>query len=99
MLKDSDTLKSYNIENGSALHMVELGLFFLSWFIFQVQTKAAPGTVNSGTTQTTTQSTGTTQSNSQNTGIPTNLSAGGFGLLNQMGFGINLMFSSHVVIL
>jgi ubiquilin len=76
MLKDSDILNQVGVESGSALHMV--------------QTKAAPTTGGTGTTKATESSTTqpTTQpTNASGFGIPTNMSSGGFGLLNELGFG------------
>ena len=74
MLKDSDILKALGVENGSALHMV--------------QTKATPGMTGTTSQPSTTQST-TGTSGTGNFGIPTNMSSGGGGLLNQFGFGIS----------
>ena len=78
MLKDSDILKALGVENGSALHMV--------------QTKATPGTTGTTSQPTTTQS--TTGTSGSNFGIPTNMSSGGGGLLNQFGFGI--LYKNHI---
>ena len=75
MLKDSDILKALGVENGSALHMV--------------QTKATPGTTGTTSQPSTQSTTGTSGTSAGNFGIPTNMSSGGGGLLNQFGFGIS----------
>ena len=74
MLKDADILKALGVENGSALHMV--------------QTKATPGATGTTTQPTTQSTTGTSGTSTSGFGIPTNMSSGGGGLLNQFGFGI-----------
>jgi ubiquilin len=71
MLKDSDILSAVGISDGCALHMV--------------QTKAGPTTAKPTDTFQGTSNTSTTQSTS-NVGVPSNMSAGGFGMLNQFGF-------------
>jgi len=75
MLKDSDILKALGVENGSALHMV--------------QTKASPNTTGTTSQPSTQSTTGTSGTSTSNFGIPTNMSSGGGGLLNQFGFGIS----------
>ncbi len=70
ILKDNDSVVSYKISNGDSVHLV---VKKAQQAPTQSQSQPQP-------------STSTPETSSQNTGVPPNMTTGGFGLLNQMGF-------------